>query len=345
LGARELRAAEMVERQHGVLRPRLPQQEGGEETEAYAGIDDDIADERRARFGACEPEGDEQQADRDEAAADQVDGPAAVGRIRRDAQPEQSQRNAAQRQVDGKDQPPAPVAQRGQHQPADDRAQYGGQRRKRRPKAYGLAAFLARVGLGDDGEAARHHQGGAESLHGPGGDEEAGAGRQRAKERGENEEHDAEAEDVAQPEAVARRAADQQQRGEEQHVGIRHPLHVGERRAQVGADGRGGDRQHRAVDEAHRGGENRRDEDEDAAIGGNERGFGRGGGWGAHAAEPTPGGAGCNLFRRPCCDSSRRRPGTRRRIPPCHPAARSRRRRLRTALRIARTSPCGRTTR
>ena len=47
---------------------------------------------------------------------------------------------------------------------------------------------------------------------------------------------DAEDEDAAPAEAVAGRAADQQQRGEAKRVGVDQPLHDGERGAQIGLD-------------------------------------------------------------------------------------------------------------
>ncbi len=145
-----------------------------------AAIDQHMAQYRRIASGAGQAECDQQQSHGDQRSADEIQPSSGFRLIGRDFPEQQRQRDAAERQVDGKHQPPAPVADRGEDEPTNHRAENRGERRERRPQPDGLAALLAWVGLGDDGEAARDHQRRPEPLHGARADQERRVGGDRA---------------------------------------------------------------------------------------------------------------------------------------------------------------------
>ena len=99
------------------------------------------------------------------------------------------------------------------------------------------------------------------------------------------EEHDAEQEHALAAELIAHRSADQDQRAQEQRVGFDHPLHVGDRRVEVGLERGQRDVDDRRVDERHARPEDGRDE-RPSATGRRHR-------W----APPAPFGLTCQLSR------------------------------------------------
>ncbi len=159
------------------------------------------------------------------------------------------------RKVDEEDRPPRPCVD----QPAaEHRAERGRQRREARPGADGPAALVLRKGRADDGEAARDEQSAADTLHGAGGDQRGGVRRQPAPDGGGGEDDDAHDEDTAAPEAVAGRAADQDQGTQQQHVGVDDPLSAPDGCGQLALNRGQRDADDRAVDERHAGAEDGR---------------------------------------------------------------------------------------
>ena len=73
----------------------------------------------------------------------------------------------------------------------------------------------------------------------------------RAGDRGDGEDRHADQEDAPPAEAVAQRAADQQQRGEEERIRLDDPLRLGRRGVEFALDRRQRDVDDRAVDERH----------------------------------------------------------------------------------------------
>src|SRR5690606_33250101 len=65
----------------------------------------------------------------------------------------------------------------------------------------------------------------------------------------------------AQAVIVTRRAAGENERRERQRIGVGNPLRLDKRCAEIGADRRYSDRNHRSVDKSERGSEDRRDQD------------------------------------------------------------------------------------
>ncbi|ESY70611.1 hypothetical protein X742_03825 [Mesorhizobium sp. LNHC232B00] len=172
--------------------------------------------------------------------------------IGRDLDEQQIDRDQAERQVDGEDRPPDAVAESRKHQTAEHGTKRGGQGRGRCPDADRSAALLFRVGLGDDGEAAGHHDRGTNALEGAKRDQHDSVRRQRTGERGGDEKRNAGHEGAAQPEPIAGGTAGKDQRRQRQRIGIGNPLRLGEAGAEIDADRRHGDGQDRAVDEAER---------------------------------------------------------------------------------------------
>lgn len=96
------------------------------------------------------------------------------------------------------------------------------------PSADGAPALLLVECRADDSQAPRAEQRGAHTLHCARGDALIDAARRAAPERGQGEQRHAPAEDAPAPEAVAGGAADQNQRGQKQRVGLHHPLRIGD---------------------------------------------------------------------------------------------------------------------
>ncbi len=85
--------------------------------------------------------------------------------------------------------------------------------------------------------------------------------RDRAAERRQAEDRDPQHEHPLAPVVVAERAAQEDQRGQEERVALDDPLHLGGVGAEVALDHRQRDVDRAAVDEAHRRAEDRRDQD------------------------------------------------------------------------------------
>ena len=137
-----------------------------------------------------------------------------------------------QRQVDQEHRPPGPL-----HQPAaDERADRSGDPAQPRPGADRRGPVRAAERRGDQRQAARGQQRAADALQGPARDEQRKVRRRPAQQRRHREPHHADHEHAAAPEPVAQRAAEQDQRGQRQGVGVDGPLQAAEARAEVRAD-------------------------------------------------------------------------------------------------------------
>ena len=152
------------------------------------------------------------------------------------------------RQVDDEDRPPGDRADQVAAEQRPERRRHAAQPRPGADRAGAVAGPEA--GL-DDRQAAGRQQGAADPLDQPGDDQQLGARRDRAEQRGGGEEADAEDEDAPPPVAVAERAAEQDQRGEGQQVAVEDPLQGAGAGAEVAADVRQGDVDDGAVEEGH----------------------------------------------------------------------------------------------
>lgn len=157
---------------------------------------------------------------------------AALGQPQRGA--EQHQR--ADRDVD--QQHPAPGQIAGE-QAADQAARRAAARADRRPRTDrpGPLGPLGK-GRGEDRQRGGRQHGRADALHGPGRDQHPGVLREPARETGGGEEREPDQEDPLAPEEVGGPAAQQQESGEGQRVGVDHPLQPGLAEVQIGAHGR-----------------------------------------------------------------------------------------------------------
>ena len=125
------------------------------------------------------------------------------------------------------------------------------------PIAFGRSSSAKRGG--DDRQAARREQCAADALQGARGHQELDGGRQRAQGRGHGKPERADDEDASPAEAVAKRAAEQDERRERQRVAGDRPLQAGEAGVQVGTERRQRDVDDGGVDTGdtraeHRGG-------------------------------------------------------------------------------------------
>ncbi len=145
---------------------------------------------------------------------------------------------------------PAPA--HGLHQPApQERAGRAGDAGQPGPGADGAHPVLGAEGRLQDRQAARRQQCSADALDRAGGDESADVGRDSTGQRRDGEPHDADHEHPPPAEPVAERAAEQDQGGEGQRVGVDGPLQARDPRVQVLTDGGQRDVDDRAVDERH----------------------------------------------------------------------------------------------
>ena len=103
-----------------------------------------------------------------------------------------------------------------------------------RHPAFGAAGEL----LGDQRQGDGEHDRAADALQAAGEVEEGRVGRQRAEQRGDGEDAEADREDAAAAEPVGERAGGQHQRRQREGVGVDHPLQVGEAAAEVAAGSR-----------------------------------------------------------------------------------------------------------
>ena len=107
-----------------------------------------------------------------------------------------------------------------------------------RPGADRRGPVRAAERRGDQRQAAGGQQRAADALQGPARDEQRKVRRQPAQQRRHREPRHADHEHAAAPEPVAQRAAEQDQRGQRQGVGVDGPLQAAEARAEVRADPR-----------------------------------------------------------------------------------------------------------
>ena len=121
----------------------------------------------------------------------------------------------------------------------------------RTPHAEGLGQPGTLEGGDDDGERGRRPQRPAEALGHPGAGEHPRRGGEAADEAGHGEQRRPGDEHLAPAEEVGRPAAEQQEPGEGQHIGVHHPLQAGGRVVEVLADRREGDVHHRDVEDDH----------------------------------------------------------------------------------------------
>ena len=125
---------------------------------------------------------------------------------------------SADRHVDPEDRRPVEEAQ--QHA-RDHRPHAEAEARERRPHADRPRAPLGLVGVRQDRQRRRRQQRRADALQRAEDDQHRVVRRQRAADREQGEQHEAGDEDALAPVAVAERAADQDQRRQRQHVGVR----------------------------------------------------------------------------------------------------------------------------
>ena len=152
---------------------------------------------------------------------------------------------------------------------ADDQARGGADAGQRAVGGHRARALLA---LGEarrqQRQRRRRQRGGADALHGAGGDHPSRRLRQADGQRGGGEQADAEHERAPAPEQVTGARAEQQQPAERQRVGVLRPRQAGVAETQVGADA--GQRRHQD-----------RDVDQDQQVAGEDDR--------QHHAPPSPG--------------------------------------------------------
>ncbi len=177
----------------------------------------------------------------------QSNGRRARSELRQEAQ-RQPEVEDAERHVDGEEPRPRP-----------DREDAGGQRRRDRrrdrddeavqPDA--AAEVGVRIGIADERAVHAHQRGAADPLEDTGGDQEFEAPRQRAEQRAEGEERDAELVDPPVADTLAHRGERQQQRDDDELVGVDHPDRLRRRRAELAGDARQRDVDDGAVEHRH----------------------------------------------------------------------------------------------
>ena len=201
-------------------------------------------------IGLHDPVDERDQSERDGERAGEVEVPAGVGAPPLgDVPARQQRRGHADRHVHEQD--PLPAEQVGENA-AEQRARGAPGPGHRAPDPEGAVALLALGEAGgEDGQRRGRHHGAAESLGGPGGDQHALALRQPADQRCAGEQQQAGDEDAPSPQQVGRAAAQEQEAGEGQRVGIDHPLEVDLREVQVVTDRRQGDVDDRDVEDDH----------------------------------------------------------------------------------------------
>lgn len=129
-------------------------------------------------------------------------------------------------QVDGEDAAPAPM---GDQQPAHHGPGRQRQAGDAAPPAQGAAApQLVGKGALQQGQRVGHQQRGAYALHDARRHQHGETGGETASRRGQGEQPETAQKDPPRAEAVAQRAAGQQQRGEGQRIGVDHPLQAGD---------------------------------------------------------------------------------------------------------------------
>ena len=145
-----------------------------------------------------------------------------IAALRDVADPEQQRRNR-ERHVDHEDGRPAePLEQ----EPAGERAEPDPDCRESGPDGDRLPAFRSGEEVGDDRERGGHDQRSAHAHGRSHGDHLVGRVGDQGAEAGEAEDRHARLKRKLAPEAVAERAEDEQQAGEDEQVGVDHPLQL-----------------------------------------------------------------------------------------------------------------------
>ena len=153
-----------------------------------------------------------------------------------------------QRQVDEEHQPPG---HRVDQPPAKKRTYSGGHAAEAGPRADGGHPVILGEGGLQDGQAARGQQRPADALQGARRDQHPDVRRHPAQQRRDGEPHGADDEHLPPPVAVPERAAEQQQPGQGERVGVHHPLQAGHAGVELPADGRERDADHGRVERGH----------------------------------------------------------------------------------------------
>jgi hypothetical protein len=226
----EAGAAEEAEVEHRLGCAPLPPQEEGEE---HGG------DAKQAQGEAAQPAlvrcldhrvDEHAEAGRGERGAGKVERTRPrVAALRQKTDAEQ-QRGECERDVHEEDRRPVePLEQ----QPARERPQPDAEGGQGCPDPDRLAALLGREDVGDDRQRRRHDHRRADSHQGAHGYQlPGGVGDQRTEAR-EAEDRDARLESAFAAEAVPERAEDQQEAGEDEEIGVDHPLQPGRGRVEL----------------------------------------------------------------------------------------------------------------
>ncbi|MPM72854.1 hypothetical protein SDC9_119830 [bioreactor metagenome] len=169
------------------------------------------------------------------------------------------------RHIDEEDPLPAEtVGEQAAEQRADQHRDPG----RRTPQGHRLGAFLRREEPGDHGHRLWGHQGGAEALDDPPGDQRAGGAGQAAGQRGDGEDGQADQVEVLGAVAVAEPAGDQQWHGVRQQVGAGDPDGRVQCGVEAGDDVRHRHRHDRGVDQDHEEPHHQRDQGAPGVPGG-----------------------------------------------------------------------------
>ncbi len=173
---------------------------------------------------------------------------AAIAGFRHHPQAQQHQRH--DRQVQPEHRIPVDLVHQ---QAAEDRPDRQPQRPHPGPDPDRHGSLLAREDVRDDRERRRQHQRRPRALDAAHEDQRLGAGRQRRPGGPGLEDDHPQREEPPPPEAVAYRAAQEQQPGQDQGVAVHHPLQRRHRGVQVPRDRRQRRVDHRVVQEDHQG--------------------------------------------------------------------------------------------
>ena len=219
----EAGAAEEAEVEHRLVDATLPPEEGAEQRNGGREESEDGTGGPALPGGFDDRVDEEAEAGGGERGAGQVEragpGIAALGHV---ANAEQ-QRGGRERDVDHEHgRPVEPLEQK----PAGQRAEPDPDRRQRRPDRDRLAALLAGEQVGDDRERGGHDQRRPHTHRRAHRDHLIGGVCDEGAEAGQPEDRDAGLECTLAPEAVAERAEDEQQTGEDEQVGVDHPLQL-----------------------------------------------------------------------------------------------------------------------
>ncbi len=249
VGGPELRRGEQLGRHHRRRPPPLDHHPGHGGRRPHDQGHDDARRAEPLLAGGDQAPAQAAERHRHEQRAEAVDRAGHLGVTRLGHVPgRDSDHDHGERDVDEEDRPPRPGVDQ---PPAHERPDGRRHAREARPGADGPGSVLpAEAGL-EDGEAAGRQQRPAHALGQPRDHQLGGAGGERAADRADREDDDAQLVDAAAAVAVAQRAAQQDQRRQHQQVAVDHPLEAGDRGVEVLPDVGEGDVDDRAVEERH----------------------------------------------------------------------------------------------